>query len=260
MGRLTNPQRRENQRLLVEVEKFKKTGDSLAFDAIAAALEGFLTAITKKFFFVAGSDAHDIHQEALIALATKAIPDYRREKGSFICFAKLCIRRHIITVLKSANSKKNEPLRDSVPLEQPVTSDKDEEGATSIGRFIPDTREESVVDQMVRKESFLGLKAMLCETLTPLETEILELYLKNLSYLDIVEAIRKRHRGRKKFKTKVVDNGLCRIKHKAAELREEMIKEAKGIDNGLSRIKKKAAGLRNALIREHGSGDPTDYI
>jgi DNA-directed RNA polymerase specialized sigma subunit len=91
-------QRYENHKILEYVERFKKdSGDEEAFAEIIKALHSFLQHLAlKKFFYVAGHSSEDIYQEGLYALSTKAIPDYDIEKGPFLSFAKLCIRRHII--------------------------------------------------------------------------------------------------------------------------------------------------------------------
>src|ERR1035437_2368906 len=112
MGRMNAPQRSENDKIVEYVDRFRENGqDEEAFQYIVAALEGFLRHLSqKKFFFVPGANSDDVYQEGLLALATKAIPDYQKEKGPFLGFAKLCIRRHIITILKASNNNKNRAL------------------------------------------------------------------------------------------------------------------------------------------------------
>ena len=218
MGRLTKPQRDENKRLANLVRLFKKTGDKDAFDELARVMEGYLQHLSKRFFFVAGHGPDDVYQEALYALAMKAIPDYQEDKGPFIGFAKLCIRRHVITVLKSANNGKNKALNASVSLDATVCND-DEDGPVTIAGFIRNG-DEALIDKFVRLESHGRLKALLIDKLTPLETRILRLYMKNMSYLDIVGTCNKGRRKKNRIDCKVVDNALCRIKKKALELDE----------------------------------------
>jgi RNA polymerase sporulation-specific sigma factor len=215
-------QRYENHKILEYVERFKKdSGDEEAFAEIIKALHSFLQHLAlKKFFYVAGHSSEDIYQEGLYALSTKAIPDYDIEKGPFLSFAKLCIRRHIITVLKSANNYKNKALNMSVSLDATVCND-DDDGPVSIGGFLPN-EDEDVVIRVLRCESHRKLKTLLMSRLTELESKVLKLYLKNLSYMDIVESLNKRRRGRNRLKPKVIDNALCRIKKKAMELEEQI--------------------------------------
>lgn len=223
MGKTNRPIRQENQEILKFVDRVKEdANDEDAFQEIVKHLHSFLQHLSlKKFFFVPGQSSDDIYQEGLYALSTKAIPDYDHEKGPFIGFAKLCIRRHIITVLKSANNKKNTPLNQSVSLDATVCNDED--GPVSIGGFLPNG-DEDMVDGFVRNETFRRLKAMLQNKLTDLETQVLDLYLRNLSYTDIVTKLNKHRRGRHRYESKVVDNALCRIKKKAVELEEQIEK------------------------------------
>lgn len=211
----------ENKRILAYVTKIKAIPtDEDAFKEIVRVLHSYLQHLAlKKFFFVAGHSADDIYQEGLYALATKAIPDYDAQKGPFIGFAKLCIKRHIITVLKSANNGKHRPLNGYVPLDAPAGSE--EEGPGSIGGFLPNG-DDDLVEILLRYESHSRLRGLLRERLTPLESQVLELYLKSMSYTDIVQFLNKTRRGRNRLKAKVIDNALCRIKKKALEMEQQM--------------------------------------
>jgi hypothetical protein len=63
---------------------------------------------------------------------------------------------------------------------------------------------------------------MLLSKLTELESQVFRLYLKNLSYTDIVDSLNRKRRGKNRLKPKVIDNALCRIKKKAMELEEQI--------------------------------------
>lgn len=220
MGRLSGPQKQEQDKLVEWVKKFKAEGDDEAFEEIVKALHTYLQHLSIKKFRIAGNDSSDVYQEGLFALSTKAIPDYKEEKGAFLSFAKLCIRRHIITVLKSSHNNKNKALNCSVSLDSP-TGEEDEDGQMPVSWHL-DTGEESVSDSYSRVEIFSRQKASLESKLTSLEKCVLECYLQNMSYLDIVKAMNKQRRGRNRVKPKVIDNALCRIKKKALEIEEEL--------------------------------------
>ena len=220
MGRLSVPQKQEQDKIVEWVKKFKAEKDDEAFEEIAKALHTYLQHLSIKKFRIAGTDSSDVYQEGLFALSTKAIPDYKEEKGAFLSFAKLCIRRHIITFLKSSHNNKNKALNKSVSLDA-ASSDDDEDTRGSVS-WHPDTGEESVSDSFSRAEFFARQKASLEGKLTPLEKCVLECYLQNMSYLDIVKAMNKQRRGKNRVKPKVIDNALCRIKKKALEIEEEL--------------------------------------
>ena len=231
MGRLKKDQQKENERILVHVRLYRLTEDQAAFAVIVEALEGYLQHLVyRKFFFVAGSGADDIYQEALFALATKAIPDYVEEKGPFLSFAKLCIQRHIITILKSANSKRNGPLNGAVSLDQPVSEgDGDDDNPASVGGFMSEAvdrvtgkmkqpQQDCLIYKLIKSENFKKMREVLLSKLTELETHVFGLYLKNMSYVDIVKFMNKKRRGRGRVDCKTIDNALCRVKKKAIDL------------------------------------------
>jgi len=237
-----SPRLYDNKQILELVDRVKNN-DEDAFREISKMLHGFLQHLSlKKFFFVAGNNHEDIYQEGLMALSSKAIPDYDRDKGPFLSFAKLCIKRHIITCLKSANNNKNRALNSSVSMDATVTGE-DEDGPMSISSFLS-SDDEVVVDRICRLEQNKALRYELEGRLTPLELRVLSFYLKSMSYVDIVECMNRRRRH--KVNTKAIDNALCRIKNKAFEIELQEEKErrkkpgSKVVDNALSRIKKKA--------------------
>jgi len=241
------PRLYDNKQILELVERVKKDNDEEAFKEISKMLHGFLQHLSlKKFFFVAGNNHEDIYQEGLLALSSKAIPDYDRDKGPFLSFAKLCIKRHIITCMKSANNNKNRALNSSVSMDATVTGE-DDDGPMSISSFLS-SEDEVVIERICRLEQNKALRYELEDKLTPLELRVLSFYLKSMSYVDIVECMnRRRHH---KVDTKAIDNALCRIKKKALEIERQAEKErkkkkvaSKTIDNALCRIKKKALEL-----------------
>jgi RNA polymerase sporulation-specific sigma factor len=221
---MNKPQRQENERLLQCVERFKLDGNQEAFDEIVQALHGYLQYMSlRKFFKIPGSNSDDVYQEGCIALATKAIPDYDGAKGSFLTFAKLCIRRHIITILKSANGTRHGPLNLAMSMDSTMCDDEDD-GPVPASNFLPNGKE-NVVDTMVRNEGHARLKNLLASRLTPLESVVLGFYLKNMSYTDIVVLMNKTRRGKNRVVPKTIDNALCRIKKKAMELDEATLKD-----------------------------------
>lgn len=232
MGRPKKAQQEENKKILEHVRKFRKNQCPDSFDVIAESLKGFIEHLSKyKFFYVPGHSSDDLYQEALYALSNKAIPDYVEEKGPFLAFAKLCVRRHIITILKSSNNNRHKILNTSLSIDAPV-SDSDDDGPMCIGNYI-ENNEESIEEQSIRQENTSRLKNLLTEKLTPLENQVLIFYLKNLSYQDIVIEMNRRRRGKNRVDAKTVDNALCRIKKKALEIREELARDSDEEDEDL---------------------------
>jgi len=214
----------ENDEYIELVRKVKEEKSEEAFEKIAKALHTYLQHLSIKKFRIAGTNSDDIYQEGLMALSTKAIPDYRKEKGAFLSFAKLCIRRHIITVLKATNNNKNKALNGSVSMDSPSDASDDEEGQVPVSWHL-DTGQESVVDEFLRHEDFHKHKKELKARLTKLEAEVLELYLQNMSYAEMAKEMNKHRRGGNRVDTKVNDNGLQRCKSKCHKMLQELAAE-----------------------------------
>lgn len=221
MGRPPGPQQNENEKIIGWVRKFKANQDDESFEQIVKVLNSYLRHLSEKKYRIAGNSSDDVYQEGLFALSTKAIPDYDEEKGAFLSFAKLCIRRHIITVLKSVNNNKNKALNGSVSLDS-TGQDKDE-GPLPVSELMADKKVEDVVECISRAELHKRLKANLEDKLTKLEKEVLGYYLQNMSYIEIVQAMNKHRRGRNRVDTKCVDNAIVRSRSKAFLLEKEEV-------------------------------------
>ena len=131
-------------------------------------------------FYLPGSSKDDLFQEGLIGLY-KAIMsfDFNR-RASFKYFAKLCIRRHIITCIKNANRGKRSILNNSISLNYKKNYEFDE-----IKKYIKNNRVSSPEEIILRKET-LSNKVLLMENkLTKLENQCYKSYLKGYSYHEI---------------------------------------------------------------------------
>ena len=222
MGRTSQ----DHEKLLEWVKKCKENNnDEEAFGYIVKALHAFLMHLSnRKFYRIPGHGSDDIYQEGLYALSTKAIPDYQEDKGAFLSFAKLCIRRHVITVLKSANNGKNRVLNGSISLDATARDDKDE-GPIPVSGIIP-CQSEHILDMLMRKETHKNLKAMLLQRLTPLEAKVVKCYLKGMSYQEIVATMNRGRKKKNRANAKQIDNSICRSKSKSCILLQELNEES----------------------------------
>lgn len=192
----------------------KNYENQLLFDKIHLYMHGFLINVAlKQFPYIKGLQTVDIYQEALIALRFKAINGFRMGKGmSFLNFAKMCIRRHLITLLNSSKTRlKDQSMNQAISLDS--TYGDNEEGQT-LANTIPD-KEDSVDKQTEDSEAYLVTLRSLCDTLSPFEQEVLYEYLTSSSYNEIADDVSDR-----KNPTKSVDNALVRIRTKAKKLKE----------------------------------------
>ena len=147
-------------------------------------------------------------QEAMIGLL-KAINGYESGKqASFKTFAILCIKRQLITAIKSSNSGKHKMLNMAVNNNEnsfdynavPAYSNK------SFNFYNPE-------EIYLSKEKFKSLKKYLKTHLSKMENEIFDYMLVEMSYTEIASQT-----GRE---PKSVDNAIQRIKKKLKNFTDE---------------------------------------
>ena len=181
-------------------------------------------------FYIPGLNFDDILQESLYALRFKAIPDYDGDKGSGDCpypfdkFAVLCVRRHLMTMLKSSFQYKQRALNTSLSLNQDRGShDDDDDENLHLSDIIPKTDTE-VIDEIGDKEYYKTLFNSLYIKLSKLEKSVFVLYTYKFSYDEITDKINRIYKKRgiiKRVDIKSVDNALSRIKAKGKEIFEK---------------------------------------
>jgi RNA polymerase sporulation-specific sigma factor len=187
------------------------------FNKIHLYIHGYLiNVVLKKFPFIRGLQTVDVYQETLIALRFKAIPNFKRNKGmSFLNFAKMCIRRHLITLLNaSKNRKKDQTINRSVSIDTSPIRDDDENRGT-YANIIPDNKE-SADKEMEGNEAYEVTKKTLFSVLSGFERKVLNEYLASSSYDEISKNISVALKN--KYNTKSIDNALLRIRKKAMHL------------------------------------------
>ena len=180
-----------------------QAGDRAALDQLLTRYRRFARARARAYF-VAGGDAEDLEQEALIALV-KAARDHRPQDGPFRPFADLCITRGLVSAIRRANRQKHRLLTHAVSLSGATGrgADGDDEDAPELAHRAPGPE-----DVVVAADHGRALGAEVVRRLSPLERQVLALILDGRSYRDVAEEL---HRS-----AKAVDNALQRIKHKLA--------------------------------------------
>ena len=154
-------------------------------------------------FFLAGGDSEDLTQEGMLGLLS-AIRTYDAERGtSFRTYAELCVRRRVLSAIKSASRQKHTPLNEGISLEAVEEGESEAARAYPIADFrrLPE-------EQVLAKESVTEFINTFAQCLSPLEQRILPLFLDGLSYQSISEQTGKN--------PKSVDNAVQRIRRKLA--------------------------------------------
>ena len=181
--------------------------------------------VFKKYSFVRGYDQSDMYQEALIALTKKAIPKFRPDKGmSFLNFAKMCINRHLITILHaSKHRRKDMPINNAISLDH-NPNESDEDGSCVLSNIIEDEKTPQPDDALENSEAYYKTLKTVMERLSTFEAIVLDEYLQEKSYKETAKNVTRRTGVR--YNEKSVDNALLRIRKKAIE----MIKDCEADD------------------------------
>ena len=170
-----------------------KAGDNESFEILLKKYEKYIYMNTKDYFLADG-EREDLVQEGIIGLL-KGIKSYDSEReASFKTFVIMCMRRQIITAIKSSNSKKNRFISLS-------GSETDESLMEEYVEKSPNAEE-----VFLYKELMEEFKEYTKEHFSDLEKEVLEKLFQGYNYREIAENLGK--------PAKVIDNAYQRIKNK----------------------------------------------
>lgn len=197
-----------------EIITLIRAGNKEAMDFLLDRYK-FLVRKKVKALFLIGGDRDDLIQEGMIGLY-KAIRDYQKDKAAtFFTFADLCIERQMYSAIKTSNTKKNQPLNNYISFD--ATANEEEMGENSsllCLLHLAHSHNQNPEELLIDKESTKLLETKLNDRLSPLEREILALYLQELNYSDIARRLDK--------EPKAIDNGLQRIKKKLNDLLKDL--------------------------------------
>ena len=141
-------------------------------------------------YYIQGGEMDDLIQEGMISLYL-SIFTYQKERSSFSTYAYMCISSRLKNVVKKDRTYKTKILSEAVLLENDAVSNC------------------SVEDEYIIKEEMKSFRIMLFELLSPLEFQVVELFLSGLSYEEISKI--------SGIVPKSVDNALSRAKKKISQ-------------------------------------------
>ncbi|MBQ1188300.1 MAG: RNA polymerase sporulation sigma factor SigH, partial [Peptococcaceae bacterium] len=168
-----------------EVVELAKYGNVGALEFLINKYKNFVRAKARTYFLI-GADREDIIQEGMIGLY-KAIRDYRYDRqASFRAFAEICVTRQIITAIKTATRQKHIPLNSYVSLNKPVF---DEESERTLGEVVITEKDGNPEDLFINQENLMDIESTMNKILSPLEQEVVGLYLEGKSYQEIAEQL-----------------------------------------------------------------------
>lgn len=183
-----------------EVIKLAQNGDQEALDLILKEYKKLIYLNIRNYFLV-GADQDDLLQEGTIGLL-KAIKNYSEGKASFKTFATLCIRRQILTAVRSSTAQKNSALNEASGnnLETEDGHEDYPKELYSNVRYNPEAI-------FLSKEKIIEFQDFVEHNFSPFERQVFNYMIKGFSYKEIAEELEKT--------PKVIDNSFQRIKRKS---------------------------------------------
>jgi RNA polymerase sporulation-specific sigma factor len=169
-------------------------GDERAAEQVLTLFRPLAQSVAGRFF-VPSYEPEDMCQIALMGLWRAVLCFDPQRKAGFAAFARVCIRRQILSELKRAQ-------RWAVP----VVSLSDEADGQAWLEQLPDPRQ-NLYEQLSEREMTQRQREFLTTQLSPLEAQVVALYQQQLTYREIAERLG--------CSPKAVDNALARIKRKA---------------------------------------------
>lgn len=155
-------------------------------------------------FFLAGGAPEDLIQEGMLGLLS-AIRQYDpKQNAAFKTYAELCIKNRLLSAVKTDSRLKHNPLNDGLPLDS-LLSEESQIPLLAYTELFRRTPEE----QVLARENKMELQQSFKRCLSPMERNVLWLYLDGLSYQEIAEQTGK--------PIKAVDNAIQRIRRKLAQ-------------------------------------------
>ena len=192
-----------------QIVRIGQRGDDEAVEFLLEKYKYFVRSKARGYFLI-GADHEDIVQEGMIGLY-KAVRDFKEERlSSFRAFAELCITRQIITAIKMATRQKHIPLNSYVSLNRPVY---DDDSDRTLLDTVAKAEQANPEELFIGREDMQVIEQRLGKVLSPLEKQVLMLYMEGKSYQQISAEI-----GRH---AKCIDNALQRVKRKVTNYLEE---------------------------------------
>ena len=152
--------------------------------------------------FIVGGEREDLIQEGMIGLF-RALRDYQPGKSAtFATFANLCVERQLYKAIEMSGRLKNKPPNSYISLSE-------EENPILDSLVFEQQDPEAIV---IDRENVNVIQEKIRQHLSPFETQVLDSYLKGMTYTQIAEAMEK--------SPKSIDNALQRIRGKIREFLE----------------------------------------
>jgi RNA polymerase sporulation-specific sigma factor len=182
-----------------------RDGDQEAMEKLLEKYKGMVLGKAKSMYIL-GGDSEDLIQEGMLGLF-KAVRDFDCGRdASFRTFAQLCVTRQLYTAVKASARKKHLPLNSAVSLSSPLREENGDERDEELLDFLEADPSSNPEAYLIGQEETERLEEMIEKELSPLEKQVLELYLTGMGYVEIAHVLNRDEKS--------TDNALQRIRAK----------------------------------------------
>lgn len=187
-----------------DIVELSQKGETDAMDYLLNKYSNLVKKEVRALYLI-GADHEDLIQEGMIGLF-KAIRDYKRENDKgFYGFARMCVLRQMYTAVTASSRKKHAPLNSYISFYTPIVRE-DEKTALIMDTLKADEEISNPEDMILGQEKLEQMKKKIQDKLSPMEREVLELYLSGIGYVEIAQKMNK--------SAKSIDNAIQRIRKK----------------------------------------------
>ena len=185
------------------LQELAAVGDRQAEERLVVKYMRLVRRCSRPFFLVGGAP-EDLIQEGMLGLLSAIRQYYPKQNAAFKTYAELCIKNRLLSAVKTDSRLKHNPLNDGLPLDS-LLSEESQIPLLAYTELFRRTPEE----QVLARENKMELQQSFKRCLSPMERNVLRLYLDGLSYQEIAEQTGK--------PIKAVDNAIQRIRRKLAQ-------------------------------------------
>lgn len=194
---------RSDEELIVALRE----GEKANIDIIMEKYKNLVRSKAKSMY-VLGAEPEDLIQEGMIGLF-KAVRDFDIGRdASFLTFANLCISRQMYNALVASNRQKNIPLNTYVSLYSNGSGD--DEDKEQLIETVASDKAVNPEELLIDKENVQILQKTIDDALSPMEKQVLDLYLTGMTYVEIAKVLGKDEKS--------TDNALQRAKSKVKKI------------------------------------------
>lgn len=182
-----------------------RDGDREAMERLLEKYKGMVLGKAKSMYIL-GGDSEDLIQEGMLGLF-KAVRDFDSGRdASFRTFAQLCVTRQLYTAVKASSRKKHLPLNSAVSLSRPLREEDGDDREEELLDCLEADPSSNPEEYLIGQEETERIEEMIEKELSPLEKQVLELYLTGMGYVEIAHVLNRDEKS--------TDNALQRTRSK----------------------------------------------